>query len=72
MRQNGLTEFGVWVKRNLLEMGMTQRKLSEEVGIDERFLSMILYGIRPGDKHRDRIREVIESKNKFNRKSKTA
>jgi predicted transcriptional regulator len=70
MRKNTMTEFGKWVKKSLLEIGMTQRSLSEEVGIDERFLSNILYGIRPGHDYIDKIKSVIESKKK--KLSKTA
>jgi predicted transcriptional regulator len=64
MRKNNMTDFGIWVKKNLLEINMTQRSLSEEVGIDERFLSNILYGIRPGHDYVDRIKEVINSRKK--------
>ncbi|ABR46615.1 hypothetical protein Amet_1925 [Alkaliphilus metalliredigens QYMF] len=74
MRKNKMTEFGLWIKQSLLELDMTQRELSESIGIDERFLSMILYGLRPGYDYRDKIRSVIEGEQakKIAVKSKTA
>lgn len=66
MRQKRkLTNFGIWVKKSLLEVDMTQRELAEKTGIDECFLSMILYGIRPGTKYVKRIQNIIQEKKKL-------
>ncbi len=73
MRKNDMTDFGIWVKKSLLEINMTQRRLSEEVGIDEKFLSMILYGIRPGYDYQEKIKKVINKHlKKVSKGSKTA
>lgn len=56
-----LNIYGVKVKKRLIEMDMTQKELSEQVGISEENLSIILSGKRKGWKHRDRINEVLEN-----------
>lgn len=60
MMKNDITEFGIQVKKKLLELDMTQRRLANEVGIDEKFLSAILRGIRPGYEYREKITNVLE------------
>jgi len=55
-----LTRFGLEVKIKLIEKGITQRELAGEVGITFSYLSMILYGYRPGLKHMNKIAGILE------------
>ncbi|WP_032122020.1 helix-turn-helix domain-containing protein [Clostridium amazonitimonense] len=53
--QRKLTEFGVVVKKRLIEVDMTQVQLAEEVGTSNKYLNLILYGERSGKKYIDNI-----------------
>ena len=52
-----LSIYGTKVKKRLIEIGMTQKELSKQLGISQENLSIILSGRRSGWKHRDRIDE---------------
>ncbi|HSH36654.1 helix-turn-helix transcriptional regulator [Schnuerera sp.] len=54
-------EFGKTVKKTLVELEMTQRKLAEEVGVNENYLTDILNGRRSGKKYKT---EIIHTLNK--------
>jgi transcriptional regulator with XRE-family HTH domain len=54
-----LTPFGVVVKKRLIEKGMTQVQLAEMVGTSNKYLNLILYGDRSGDKYIDSIAKVL-------------
>lgn len=54
-----LTQFGVLVKKTLVEMGMTQVKLAEEVGTSNKYLNLIIYGERSGEKYISSIARVL-------------
>ncbi len=60
MRKRKLTPFGEDVKRKLIEINMTQKKLAEDIQTSEVYLSMILYGERSGDKYIDLIKKKLE------------
>jgi len=60
MRKRTLTPFGEDVKRKLIEINMTQKKLAEEIETSEVYLSLILYGERSGSKYLDKIRMILE------------
>jgi len=72
MKKNTLTAFGLWVKKGLIEIQMTQRELADAVEVNESYLNQILYGIRSGKKYVDKIRTVIEDQKDKLKKSKTA
>lgn len=59
MKLKGLTPFGVEAKKRLLEKQITQREFCEQHDIPETRFSEILYGVRPGNKYRDRIAELL-------------
>lgn len=59
MRKRELTPFGHSVKKKLVEVNLTQKKLAERIGTSEVYLSMILYGERSGEKYLGRIREML-------------
>ncbi len=54
-----LTRFGVLVKKTLVEIGMTQVELAEEVGTSNKYLNLIIYGERSGEKYIDSIARVL-------------
>lgn len=60
MRKRRLTPFGEEVKRKLIEVNMTQKKLAEDIQTSEVYLSMILYGERSGDKYMDLIKKKLK------------
>lgn len=62
MRRNKLSEFGLYVKTNLVKLGLTQRQLSNETGVPEKYLSKMLYGLRSGKKYKKSIIGFIEKK----------
>ena len=59
MRKRNLTPFGQKVKKRLVEINLTQKKLAEKIGTSEVYLSMILYGERSGEKYITRIEEIL-------------
>lgn len=56
-----LSIYGTKVKKRLIEIGMTQKELSKQLGISQENLSIILSGRRSGWKHRDRIDEILKN-----------
>ena len=60
-RKRELTEFGLWVKRKLLELGFEQKDFVKEVGISETYLIDLMYGGRSGEEMKKRIIEVINT-----------
>ncbi|HCO18377.1 helix-turn-helix domain-containing protein [Gudongella oleilytica] len=60
MKRRKLTPFGEKVKRKLVEVNMTQKKLAEALGTSEVYLSMILYGERSGKKYIPGINQILE------------
>jgi len=63
-----LTAFGMLVKKTLIEKGMTQVQLAHEVGTSNKYLNLILYGDRSGDKYLSMIVEVLGLDPKFLKK----
>ena len=47
--------FGIKVKKRLIELGMTQRQLANDIGANENYLTDILNGRRSGRKYKDAI-----------------
>ena len=58
-RKRQLTPFGVLVKKTLVEKGMTQVKLAEKVGTSNKYLNLIIYGDRSGEKYINGIARVL-------------
>ena len=58
-RKRVLTDFGLWVKRKLLELGFEQKDFVKEVGISETYLIDLMYGGRSWEEMKKRIIEVI-------------
>lgn len=60
MQKRQLTPFGITVKKRLVERGMTQIQLAEEVGTSNKYMNLILYGDRTGEKYIQKIASVLE------------
>ena len=60
MKKRQLTPFGIMVKKTLIEKGMTQVRLAQEVGTSNKYLNLILYGDRSGDKYLPMIVKILE------------
>ena len=56
-----INKYGLDVKKRLIELGMTQKELSQKIGISEENLSIILSGRRGGWKYRGKIDEVLKN-----------
>ncbi|KEI09316.1 hypothetical protein Z957_05300 [Clostridium sp. K25] len=64
MKENiNTTSFGVEVKKKLIELDMTQRELSRQIGINENYLTDILRGRRAGTKYREKIIKKLKLNN---------
>lgn len=53
--------FGIEVKKRLLEIGMTQTELAEQLDITRKYLGHILNGQRKGLKYRGLIMKTLDS-----------
>ncbi|WP_347708638.1 helix-turn-helix transcriptional regulator [Clostridium sp. D53t1_180928_C8] len=53
-------EFGIIVKKRLVELKMTQRQLAKNIGMNENYLTDILAGRKSGTKYRDSIIKEID------------
>lgn len=47
------------VKKELVDLGMTQRELARELGMNEKYLTDILNGRKPGNKYWDQIEYTL-------------
>ncbi len=56
-----ICEFGLYIKRELLNKQMTQRELSEKADINEKVMSDIIHGRNIKQAHKDRICEILGS-----------
>ena len=50
-RQRKLTKFGRIIKKRLIDKGMTQVQLANEIGVSDKYLNLIIYGERSGKKY---------------------
>lgn len=60
MKKNELTNFGILIKKKLLDKNMTLTELAEAVGTKPEYLSYVLHGKRTGKKYIDRINKILE------------
>ena len=58
-RKKQLTPFGLTVRKRLLEIGMTQVELADQVGTTKGYLNKILNGSRSGEKYINKIVIVL-------------
>lgn len=52
--------FGIQVKKAMLDKGMTASELAKELQISNSYLSEILKGTRKGMKQRDKIIKILQ------------
>ena len=57
-----LTKFGVKIKKGLIDKGITQKELAEQIGIAERTIIEIIYGCRTEVHIKDRAFEILNIK----------
>lgn len=55
-----MSEFGIWLKTELLQLQMTQRELSRLTGINEKVINDLIYDRNHKDEHIQNIRNVIK------------
>ncbi|MDI3480824.1 MAG: hypothetical protein PWQ97_479 [Tepidanaerobacteraceae bacterium] len=60
MSAKRLTQYGVEVKKRLLDLKMTQQEFCDKYGIPKNRFSEILYGIKPGNKYRAIINRALQ------------
>ncbi len=69
MRKRELTQLGVQIKTRLNELGMTQYELSQQLGMNYKYLYLIMVGERSGKSYMRKIGELLDIDPKL---SKTA
>lgn len=50
---------GKQIKKSLIDKGMTQRELADQMGTTPQYLNKILHGERSGAKYREKICELL-------------
>lgn len=59
MKKRRLTPLGVTIKKALIDKGMTQVELADILGVDPRYINLILHGERSGKKYLDDIANLL-------------
>lgn len=54
-----ISPIGSIIKKRLIELNKTQKELAEEIGTSEKYLYLMLYGLRSGDKYISIIEKVL-------------
>lgn len=54
-----LTGLGKQVKKRLIDRGMTQKDLADQLGTTPQYLNKILHGERSGKKYQESIRALL-------------
>lgn len=60
MAKSKLTSYGKLIQKRLIDKGMTQVELAEQVGCGPQYLWRILYGVRSGKKYQEKISELLD------------
>lgn len=68
MKTRKLTPLGAAIKKALIDKNMTQVQLAETVGVDAKYINLILYGDRSGAKYLDEIVSILELEDKSQRR----
>ncbi len=53
------TQFGVWVKTMILQEGISQYELAEQIGVPKQNITRIIYGDVKKSKHHSTIVEIL-------------
>lgn len=54
------TDFGVLVKKRLIDLDMTQKDLADALGTTKQYLQKIMRGERSGEKYVEKICEILD------------
>lgn len=57
-RKNNYTEFGQWLRIELIKRNLTVRELAEQAGIDHRVVSDVMIGRNKG--HQQELRDALQ------------
>lgn len=60
MKTRKLTPLGVAIKKALIDKGMTQVQLADNLGVNPKYINLILHGERSGKKYLDDIANLLE------------
>ena len=55
-----LTPMGVKIKKALIDKGMTQVQLADQLGVNPRYINHIIHGERSGRKYMSEIIRILE------------
>ncbi len=55
-----LTPMGVKIKKALIDKGMTQVQLADQLGVNPRYINHIIHGERSGRKYMNEIIRILE------------
>lgn len=59
-----LTEYGIWLKTELIKRQMTQQQLAEMIHVNKRVISDIMVGVNNKIEHRHNIKLIFEGADK--------
>lgn len=62
MTKQGLTTAGKRIKKRLIDKGMTQTQLAEQIGCSKQYLNNVMHGFRSGKKYLPKIYEILDMK----------
>lgn len=60
MKTRKLTPLGVAIKKALIDKGMTQVQLADNLGVNPKYINLILHGERSGKKYLGDIANLLE------------
>lgn len=66
MKTRRLTPLGVAVKKRLIDKQMTQTELAKRIGLSPKYINMIIYGERSGEKYLPAISSLLELETDIN------
>lgn len=58
-KRQRITDFGIRVKKRLIEMDLTQAELCRKTGINRKYFTAIIRGYKPGTKHLETIKKAL-------------
>ena len=57
-----VSPYGIWLKTQLMQLGMTQRELAQALQVGDEYLSAMVRGRVSGSKYREQIQTVLEER----------
>lgn len=63
-KKRKLTEFGIWVKKRLIELDMDQKELASMLNVSESYLADVLRGDKKGLKYITQITNLLDKEEK--------